>query len=519
MHPAMTIKRALISVSDKKNLIPFAATLHNLGVEILSTGGTAKHLKDNNIPVTDVAEITQFPEIMNGRVKTLHPNIHAGLLGRRDVDQQVMQEHNIKSIDLLVVNLYPFEETIQKQDVTLPQAIEQIDIGGPAMIRAAAKNHQWCTVITEPDDYMLISDALSTTGEIPYATRLHLAKKAFSHTARYDGIISNYLTSLDDKLEPTPFSETLNSQYQLKEVLRYGENPHQQAALYHQQGHAVLFNKQYQGKSLSYNNLLDTQAAVSLIKQLDSCACVIVKHNNPCGVALADNPLQAYERAFQSDPQSAFGGIIAFNRPIDEAVMNNILTQQFAEVILAPGFTPHALEAATNKPNCRLLSFEQDKDSHLQSDWQLKTLDGGLLMQSDPFCTAPDFEVVGTHPVNEAVMRDCQFAWQVCKTVKSNAIVLAKNGQTIGIGAGQTSRIFSLEIACLRAKQNNFDTQNAIMASDAFLPFKDNVELAHAAGIKAIIQTGGSKRDEEVISSANELGIAMIFTHRRYFMH
>lgn len=519
MSQAIKIKRALISVSDKTEVLELAQALHALGVEILSTGGTAQLLKSNQVPVIEISDYTGFAEMMDGRLKTLHPKIHGGILGRRDIDKDAMQEHAISEIDLVVVNLYPFAQTIKQPDVTLAKAIENIDIGGPTMIRAAAKNHQWCTVVTDNRDYASILDELEQNKGISYETRFKLAKKAFSHTAEYDGYISNYLTSLDDAQKAQSFSKTLNLQFELKEVLRYGENPHQQAGVYTntRQQDEIEISQQLQGKSLSYNNILDANAALTLVKQFDQCACVIVKHNNPCGVALGGNPMQAYERAFKADPQSAFGGIVAFNKQVDENLMSKILGNQFVEVIIAPKFSSVALEVAQTKPNCRLISYNPDAPQ--QTNWQYKSIEGGLLVQSQPLCKEPAIEVVTEHQIDDKLLKDCQFAWQVCKAVKSNAIVLAKDEQTIGIGAGQTSRIFSLEIASLRAKQNNLETQGAVLASDAFFPFKDNVEKAHEAGIKAIIQTGGSKRDKEVIDCANELGISMIFTHMRYFLH
>lgn len=521
MHKPITIKRALISVSDKQGIVEFAQTLSSYNIEILSTGGTAKLLKEHHIAVTEIEHYTGFPEMMDGRLKTLHPKIYGGILGRRDQDLDTMATHNLPGIDLVVVNLYPFQATISSKDASFEKAIENIDIGGPTMIRAAAKNFAWCTVVTDTNDYSVIIDELQKhQGALSYQSRIALAKKAFSHTAQYDGIISNYFSSLNQDEVPETFSTVLNLQYKLKEVLRYGENPHQQAALYidptNQSGLAAA--TQLQGKPLSYNNILDGQAALTLINNLKQPGCVIVKHTNPCGVALAANAREAYERAFQADPQSAFGGIIAFNQTVDEQLMQTILANQFVEIILAPAFSAIALEIAQTKPNCRLLSY-LPSDSSSKTQWDVRSIDGGILLQSNVMIPDQDFEIVTQHKPSAAVLTDLSFAWDVCKSVKSNAIVLAKNGQTLGIGAGQTSRVFSLEIACLRAKQNNLSLQGAVLASDAFFPFKDNVELAHQAGISAIIQPGGSQRDAEVIEAANALGITMVFTKTRYFLH
>lgn len=528
MQNSVQIKRALISVSDKQHIQDFAKRLADFGVEILSTGGTAQLLQSAGIPVIEISDYTGFPEMMDGRLKTLHPKIFGGILGRREQDAQTMVTHNLPPIDLVVVNLYPFAQTVAKPNATLAMAIENIDIGGPSLIRAAAKNHAHCAVVTDIIDYDKLIEEIETSGGLSHETRFYLAKKAFSHTAHYDGVISNYLTALDspshtDDSNSTQtksvFGETLNLQFIRKEILRYGENPHQQAALYLDPAstHGIGCAVQLQGKPLSYNNILDANAALSLIQRFSPPCCVIVKHNNPCGVACADNIDQAYEAAFQCDPQSAFGGIIACNKPISEQLITQIFASQFAEVIIAPAFSDAACEIARNKPNCRLLTYTPSETK--ANTVELKTIEGGILVQTTPYVQEPEFEIVTKHQPDPALLKDCQFAWEICKSVKSNAIVLAKDGQTIGIGAGQTSRVFSLEIACLRAEQNKFSTQGAVLASDAFLPFKDSVEIAHRAGIKAIIQTGGSVRDPEVIECANQLGIVMIVTHMRYFLH
>lgn len=521
MHKPRTIKRALISVSDKHGIVEFAQKLASYNIEILSTGGTAKLLKEHQVNVTEIENYTGFPEMMDGRLKTLHPKIYGGILGRRDQDLETMANHDLPGIDLVVVNLYPFQTTIARPDVSLESAIENIDIGGPTMIRAAAKNFAWCTVVTDANDYSKIIDELETQqGALSYQSRITFAKKAFSHTAQYDGIISNYFTSLNQDEKTETFSSVLNLQYELKEILRYGENPHQQAALYLNPSHkrGLATTTQLQGKPLSYNNILDSQAALTLINNLKQAGCVIVKHTNPCGVALGENALHAYQHAFQADRQSAFGGIIAFNQVVDEQTMQYILNNQFVEIILAPAFSAIALEIAQTKPNCRLLSYLPNQTDG-KTQWDLRSIDGGVLVQSNVMIPDQHFEIVTQQQLSPELLIDLNFAWDICKSVKSNAIVLAKNGQTLGIGAGQTSRVFSLEIACLRAKQNNLSLQGAVLASDAFFPFKDNVELAHQAGITAIIQPGGSQRDAEVIETANALGIAMVFTKTRYFLH
>lgn len=519
MKDALHIQRALLSVSDKSGIVELAQTLIDLKIEILSTGGTAQLLKQHNIDVTDISDYTGFPEMMDGRLKTLHPKIYGGILGRRDTDQEIMAQHQLPNIDLVVVNLYPFAQAIAQPDATLNKAIENIDIGGPTMIRAAAKNFAWCTTVTNPLDYPALIAELKQTGCISYHSRLECAKKAFTHTAQYDGLIANYFTSLNDDETTQPFSTTLNLQYELKEILRYGENPHQTAALYvdSKPSNGICQATQLQGKPLSYNNILDGQAALALVKRFDTPACVIVKHSNPCGVALGQTPLLAYKRAHQCDAQSAFGGIIAFNQLVDDAVITQIFENQFVEVILAPDFTPAAVEIAKMKPNCRLLCFNVNASA--TQPWEFKSVEGGLLIQSSLITPPLPFEVVTEHQPDQSTLENLAFAWEVCKSVKSNAIVIANDKQTLGIGAGQTSRIFSLEAACLRAEQSQLNLKGAVLASDAFFPFKDSIERASQAGISAIIQPGGSQRDAEVIAAANDLGISMVFTQMRYFLH
>tara|TARA_R110002110_G_scaffold65206_1_gene179875 strand:+ start:22017 stop:23597 length:1581 start_codon:yes stop_codon:yes gene_type:complete len=526
MHKTTVIQRALISVTDKTGIVALGQALHKKGIEILSTGGTAQELRNHQIPVIDISQYTQFPEMMDGRLKTLHPKIYGGILGRRDTDINVMAQHDIQDIDLVVVNLYRFQEAISQDNVVLSDAIEKIDIGGPALIRAAAKNFSWCTVVTDVNDYAAIIEELQTHNGIQEMTRFMLAKKAFQHTAQYDGQISNYLSKLDHPDNSAAyFGQTLNSQYTLKQVLRYGENPHQQAAFYQNQTTSNLScfaqTKQLQGKALSYNNILDGEAALKCIRRFEHPSCVIVKHTNPCGVAQAEDLSRAYTKAYQCDPQSAFGGIIAFNRTVDAPLMETILSQQFVEVMIAPEFEPAALELAKNKPNCRLMQYKQEQASSQLSEqnWETKSVEGGILVQTPAAQQNIELEVVTTIQPTENQLSDLRFAWQVIQSVKSNAIVLAKNLQSIGIGAGQSSRVFSIKIAQMRAAQAELSLQGAVLASDAFFPFQDNVELAHTLGISAIIQPGGSKRDPEIIQCANDLGICMVFTHIRQFSH
>ncbi|MFM8233183.1 MAG: bifunctional phosphoribosylaminoimidazolecarboxamide formyltransferase/IMP cyclohydrolase [Candidatus Methylopumilus sp.] len=516
------IKRALISVSDKKGIIDFAKTLIKFNVEILSTGGTAKLLADNNIPVIEVSDYTGSPEMLDGRVKTLHPKIHGGILGKRDDEKhlQTMNKSNIPLIDLVVVNLYPFEATISKENCPLSEAIENIDIGGPAMIRSSAKNYNGVAVVTDASDYKMIEDALKQNdGALNLECRFNLAKKAFEHTAKYDSAISNYLNGLDTNKSVT-YPNKLNLVFNKKMELRYGENPHQSASFYVDEiankGSLASF-KQLQGKELSYNNLNDADTAWECVKSFKLPSCVIVKHANPCGVGSSKNLLDAYKKAFLTDPTSAFGGIIACNTSIDINTASQIITQ-FVEVVIAPSYNLESLKVFESKPNIRLLEVTLDNNFNA---FELKKVGGGLLVQSpDNFNIDMDHcKVVSKLKPNKEQMEDMLFAWRVAKYVKSNAIVFCKNNQTLGIGAGQMSRVDSTKIASIKAHNANLDLTNSVVASDAFFPFRDGIDVLAAAGAKCVIQPGGSLRDEEVVSAADELGLVMLFTGYRHFRH
>ena len=514
------ISRALISVSDKGGIVALGKALSDLGIQILSTGGTAKLLADQGIAVTEVSDHTGFPEMMNGRIKTLHPKIHGGILGRRGTDDQVMQQHRIDPIDLVVVNLYPFQQTITNPDCTLATAIENIDIGGPAMIRAAAKNHASVGVVVDPSDYDRILAEIRNTGSLNNETRFRLATKCFAHTAQYDTAIASYLAKVTNE----PFPETLNLQFDLNEVLRYGENPHQDAAFYSERQPArgtISLAKQLQGKVLSYNNIADTDAALECVKSFtDQTACVIVKHANPCGVACGKDLLESYEGAYATDPTSAFGGIIAFNRPLDAETANTIISRQFVEVIIAPEVHPQARSILEQKKNVRVLESGQwNASPRAQNDF--KRVAGGLLVQNtdQAVITANDLKVVTQRQPKSSELQDLLFAWQVARFVKSNAIVYARNQKTIGIGAGQMSRVYSARIAGIKAADEGLEVPGSVMASDAFFPFRDGIDAAGKAGITAVIQPGGSMRDEETIAAANEHNIAMVFTGVRHFRH
>ncbi|HEX6549268.1 MAG TPA: bifunctional phosphoribosylaminoimidazolecarboxamide formyltransferase/IMP cyclohydrolase [Gammaproteobacteria bacterium] len=518
----MPIRRALLSVSDKSGLLDFARTLHELNIELLSTGGTANALREAGIPVTEVSAHTGFPEIMAGRVKTLHPKIHGGLLGRRGEDDAVMREHGIAPIDLLVVNLYPFEATVAKPDCSFEDAIENIDIGGPAMLRAAAKNHAHVAVVVDPADYAQLGEQLRAHGEVNSATRYMLATKAFAHTAAYDGAIANYLSARASDGTASAFPDFYTTQFRKQAELRYGENPHQRAALYAERGNldgTLAGARQLQGKELSYNNLADADAALVCVRAFDTPACVIVKHANPCGVALGANLLHAYEHAYATDTSSAFGGIIAFNRTLDEATAAKILANQFVEVIIAPEIPAAVLKILSAKPNVRALVTGAFNTADAPFDY--KRISGGLLLQDADHgrITRADLKIVTRKQPTEAQITDLLFAWSVVKYVKSNAIVYARNNRTIGIGAGQPSRIMSAKIAALKAEEAGLEVRGSVMASDAFFPFRDSVDIAAEAGISAIIQPGGSMRDKEVIAAADEHGIAMVFTGMRHFKH
>ena len=515
------VRRALISVSDKKGILEFAQQLAQQGVEILSTGGTARLLANNGVAVTEVSEYTGFPEMMAGRVKTLHPKIHGGILGRLDQDEAVMAQHGIPPIDLVVVNLYPFAQTVAKQDCSFAEAIENIDIGGPAMVRSSAKNHARVTIVVDPQDYaQVLADMVSNDGAVAAATRLQLATKAFEHTARYDGMIANYLGSLQDDVSRQVFPKTLSMQFTKTQDMRYGENPHQGAAFYreHEVDVACIATAhQLQGKALSYNNIADTDAALECVRQFAEPACVIVKHANPCGVAVAADVLTTYERAYSTDPESAFGGIIAFNRELDAATAQAIIDRQFVEVIIAPSVGEAAQQILKVKQNVRVLVCGDLGATLAQLDY--KRVNGGLLVQESDRLLQRELTVVTERQPTATEFSDLQFAWQVAKFVKSNAIIYAQDQMTIGVGAGQMSRVNSARIAAIKAEHAGLTVAGAVMASDAFFPFRDGIDNAAAVGIKAVIQPGGSMRDEEVIAAANEHGMSMVFTGVRHFRH
>ena len=517
------VRRALLSVSDKTGLLDLARGLDALGIALISTGGTARALREAGLPVSEVSSLTGFPEIMDGRVKTLHPAIHGGLLGRRGIDDEVMERHRIAPLDLLVVNLYPFESTTARPDCTLADAIENIDIGGPAMLRAAAKNHEHVTVTIDPADYAEVLEALSHGGtSLPLRRRL--AAKTYAHTARYDGLIANWLGTRGDADKPEAFAPSLRLAFERRQSLRYGENPHQGAALYVENTATpgtVARARVLAGKELSYNNIADADAALECVKAfLKTPACVIVKHANPCGVALGANLLEAYERAYACDPVSAFGGIIAFNRMLDAATAKRIIERQFVEVVVAPDFTPDALAALAAKPNVRVLSVGEWEEQAAAA-YEYKRIAGGLLVQDADRDTLllTDLKVVSSRVPNATELHDLLFAWHVAMFVKSNAIVYAREGRTIGIGAGQMSRVISAKIAAMKAAEAKLDVDGSVMASDAFFPFRDGIDAAADAGIRAVIQPGGSMRDADVIAAANEHDMAMVFTGVRHFRH
>jgi len=512
--------RALISVSDKTGIVDFAKNLHAAGVEILSTGGTASLLDKHDIPVTQVSSYTEFPEMMDGRVKTLHPKVHGGILGRRGTDDAVMHEHGIKPIDMVVVNLYPFQQTVADPNCELPNAIENIDIGGPTMVRSAAKNHKDVAIVVDAGDYdSLIAEIKD--GGLSYQTRFMLATKAFEHTAQYDGAIANHLGRIQEDGRKSDFARTFNVQFKHQQTMRYGENPHQKAAFYVEENAPVgiASAQQVQGKALSYNNIADTDAALECVKQFDGApACVIVKHANPCGVAVAPTLLEAYQKAFSTDPESAFGGIIAFNQELDAETAALIVDKQFVEVIIAPSVSDAAKQAVATKKNVRLLECGVwDNASHNVLEY--KRVTGGLLLQDNDLELTEKLEVVTKVQPTEGQMADLQFAWKVAKFVKSNAIIYANNNMTIGVGAGQMSRVNSARIAGIKAEHAELEVNGSVMASDAFFPFRDGIDNAAAAGISAVIQPGGSMRDEEVIAAADEAGMAMVFTGMRHFRH
>ena len=519
------IRRALISVSDKTGIVPFAQALSDLNIEILSTGGTYKLLASENISAIEISDYTGFPEMMDGRVKTLHPKVHGGILARRDIDQKVLIEHDIPPIDLVVVNLYPFEATVANPNCDLPTAIENIDIGGPTMLRAAAKNNKFVAAVVNPSDYDRVIELLTRNdGSLDQQTRFDFAVKTYEHTAAYDGAIANYLgTKLEQSDKSSIFPRTFNTQFIKSQEMRYGENPHQKAAFYVEKNPkdaSISSAQQLQGKALSYNNIADTDAAVECIKSFSEPACVIVKHANPCGVAIAETPLKAYELAFQTDPTSAFGGIIAFNREFDAESARRITEQQFTEVIIAPSVSEEALAVTAVKKNVRVLTCGQ-WDRERTAEFDYKRVNGGLLVQDRDIHTISkdDLTVISKRAPTDDELRDLMFAWRVAQYVKSNAIVYCKNNQTIGIGAGQMSRVYSAKIAGIKAADENLQVEGSVMASDAFFPFRDGVDAAAQAGITAVIQPGGSMRDQEVIAAADEAGMAMVFTGLRHFRH
>ena len=523
----MKATQALLSVSDKRGVVDLARELNALGVALLSTGGTAALLREAGLPVTDVSDHTGFPEMLDGRVKTLHPKVHGGILARRDLPEHLdtIAAHGITRIDLVVVNLYPFEQTIAKPGCTLEDAIENIDSGGPAMVRAAAKNHGdaagGVAIVTDPDDYGRIIDELkANAGTLSYKTRFALAAKAYTHTARYDSAISNFLTSLTDDGSRQTYPERFQIAFDKVQDLRYGENPHQSAAFYCEPNApegSISRYSQLQGKELSYNNIADADAAWECVKAFDTAACVIIKHANPCGVALGANAAEAYAKAFQTDPTSAFGGIIAFNCEVDRATAESV-SKQFMEVLIAPSFAADALTLLAEKKNVRVLQCPLGKASGARD---FKRVGGGLLVQSadEALIQIADLKVVTKRAPSPTELADLLFAWRVAKYVKSNAIVYCRDGMTVGVGAGQMSRVDSARIASIKAENAGLDIRGSVVASDAFFPFRDGLDVLANAGATAVIQPGGSMRDAEVIAAADEHGVAMVFTGFRHFRH
>lgn len=529
MQQLRPIRRALLSVSDKTGVVEFAKALSHRGVELLSTGGTAKLLAEQGLKVTEVSDYTGFPEMMDGRVKTLHPKVHGGILGRRGKDDAIMQQHDIAPIDMVVVNLYPFAQTVAKPNCTLEDAVENIDIGGPTMVRSAAKNHKDVAIVVNSNDYSKIIEEMDNhENSLNWSTRFDLAIKAFEHTAAYDSMIANYFGELvapyyGDTTQPSGrFPRTLNLNFIKKQDMRYGENSHQDAAFYIEENPkeaSIATANQIQGKALSYNNIADTDAALECVKSFDEPACVIVKHANPCGVAIGENIHAAYDKAFKTDPTSAFGGIIAFNSQLDKATAEAIIERQFVEVIIAPSIAEDALPSLSTKQNVRVLVCGEWSKPAAGLDF--KRVNGGLLVQDRDLgmVEAEDLRVVTTRQPTERELKDALFCWKVAKFVKSNAIVYSKNDMTIGIGAGQMSRVYSAKIAGIKAADEGLEVAGCAMASDAFFPFRDGIDAAAAVGVTCVIQPGGSIRDDEVIAAANEHGIAMIFTNMRHFRH
>jgi phosphoribosylaminoimidazolecarboxamide formyltransferase / IMP cyclohydrolase len=519
------IRRALLSVSSKEGLLELAQALQQRNIALLSTGGTASLLEQHGVRVTQVSAHTGFPEIMDGRVKTLHPKIHGGLLGRRGVDEDVMRQHGIEAIDLVVVNLYPFAATIAKPGCTYEEAVENIDIGGPAMVRAAAKNHERVVVVVDPRDYGPLLQEVEEHGGVSLATRKRLAAKAYAHTASYDAAVSSYLAAgatQDSEGLASEYPDSLTLNFRKRLDLRYGENPHQTGAFYaasEARGASIGGAQQLQGKTLSYNNIADGDTAFECVRQFQETACVIVKHANPCGVAVASDTLAAYERAYSTDPTSAFGGIVAFNRTLDAATARAIVGRQFVELIIAPAAEPEALEICKKKENVRVLVTGPLEPTLLKHEY--RSVNGGLLVQTrdEGMVSMKELKIVTKRQPTLAEFDDLLFAWQVCKYVKSNAIVYAKERMTIGVGAGQMSRVVSSRIAAMKAKDEGLAVAGAVMASDAFFPFRDGLDVAAEFGVKAVIQPGGSMRDHEVIAAADEHGLAMVLTGMRHFRH
>ncbi|WP_428819305.1 bifunctional phosphoribosylaminoimidazolecarboxamide formyltransferase/IMP cyclohydrolase [Microbulbifer sp. MCCC 1A16149] len=524
MTDKVAVRRALISVSDKTGIVEFARELSSMGVEILSTGGTFRQLGEAGIPVVEVSDYTGFPEMMDGRVKTLHPKVHGGILGRRGTDDAVMDEHGIKPIDMVVVNLYPFKATVADPNCDLPTAIENIDIGGPTMVRSAAKNHKDVAIVVNTHSYdTVIEEMKANEGQLGYETRYDLMVQAFEHTAQYDGMIANHFGARNTSNEARAFPNTFNVQFEKAQDMRYGENPHQQAAFYVEadaEEASVSTARQLQGKELSFNNVADTDAALETVKLFDEPACVIVKHANPCGVAVAADIKTAYELAFATDPESAFGGIIAFNRELDAETAQLIVDKQFSEVIIAPKVSAAAAEAVSAKKNVRLLECGE-WSAERPTAFDYKRVTGGLLVQEkdNGMVAKEDLKVVTKAQPSDEQLDELLFAWKVAKMVKSNAIIYAKDGRTIGVGAGQMSRVNSARIAAIKAEHAGLEVKGAVMASDAFFPFRDGIDNAAKVGISAVIQPGGSMRDDEVIAAADEHGMAMVFTGMRHFRH
>ena len=522
----MKVTQALISVSDKSGIVEFSRALHKLGIALLSTGGSARMLRDAGLPVTEVSDYTGFPEMLDGRVKTLHPRIHAGILARRDAPEHLAAIENagIPPIDLVVVNLYPFRQAIARPECPLEEAIENIDIGGPALLRAAAKNYGGVAVLTDPADYAVVLEEIQASGgEVGAATRFALAKKAFTHTARYDSAIANYLTSLGPDNRRGEFPDRLHLAFDKLQAMRYGENPHQQAAFYREPeppAGALASYTQLQGKELSYNNIADADAAWECAKSFDpsaGAACVIVKHANPCGVALGATALDAYRKAFATDPTSAFGGIIAFNVPLDRSAAQAV-TQQFVEVLIAPEIGDEARQVLASKQNMRVLQVALGEAAR---GYDFKRVAGGLLVQNTDAASiqSSGLDVVTKRRPTEEELKDLLFAWRVAKFVKSNAIVYCRDGRTVGVGAGQMSRVDSARIAAIKAQNAGLQIAGSVVASDAFFPFRDGLDVLAGAGARAVIQPGGSVRDAEVIAAADEHDIAMVFTGVRHFRH